>query len=116
MEGLAAVEILPDKKDCEELDDVSEDPISKLEDSFICPISQEIIEDPVVAADGFTYERNCIEYWFKHGKLTSPMTGARLFNHSLIPNIILRNIIREKKKNYTKFKKNKKQMKKYNRL
>ena len=25
--------------------------------SLICPITQELLEDPVIAADGFTYER-----------------------------------------------------------
>ena len=29
-----------------------------------CPISQELMEDPVVAADGITYERRCIAEWF----------------------------------------------------
>lgn len=28
--------------------------------------------DPVVAADGFTYERASIERWFREGKRTSP--------------------------------------------
>ena len=26
-----------------------------------CPISHALMEDPVVAGDGFTYERSCIE-------------------------------------------------------
>jgi len=26
-----------------------------------CPISHQLMEDPVVAGDGFTYERSCIE-------------------------------------------------------
>ncbi len=39
---------------------------SEAED-FICPITQEIIHDPVVCTlDGHAYERNAIEEWFKH--------------------------------------------------
>ena len=30
---------------------------------FICPISQDLMIDPVVAADGFTYENRQITQW-----------------------------------------------------
>ena len=39
-----------------------------------CPISHALIEHPVVAGDGFTYERSCIESCLKSKKV-SPMTG-----------------------------------------
>ena len=38
----------------------------------------EIMKEPVVAADGHTYERVCIEQWLASGKTTSPMTGEVL--------------------------------------
>ena len=31
--------------------------------SFLCPISQEIMRDPVTCADGHSYERASIERW-----------------------------------------------------
>jgi U-box domain len=35
--------------------------------SFICPITQEIMLDPViVTSSGKTYERNAIEQWLKN--------------------------------------------------
>ena len=30
---------------------------------FLCPISHEPMVDPVIASDGVTYERACIEAW-----------------------------------------------------
>jgi hypothetical protein len=34
------------------------------------------MQDPVLAADGFSYERAAIEDWFAKGHRTSPKTGA----------------------------------------
>ena len=31
---------------------------------FLCPISQEVMAEPVVAADGHSYEKTEIEKWF----------------------------------------------------
>lgn len=36
-------------------------PLEQLEEALICPITQLRLEDPVVAADGHTYERQAIE-------------------------------------------------------
>ena len=55
-------------------------------DALVCPISQEIYEDPVIAADGFSYERREIEAWFGRGKRTSPKTNEELPHTFLMPN------------------------------
>ncbi|KAK9866954.1 hypothetical protein WJX84_006924 [Apatococcus fuscideae] len=57
--------------------------------ALLCPITQEVFEDPVVAADGFTFEREAIEAWLKQHN-TSPMTNMQLPHTSLIPNHALR--------------------------
>jgi hypothetical protein len=57
----------------------------------------EIIEDPVIAFDGITYNRSEIEEWFKNHDI-SPKTGETLKSKSLIPNISIRNAIEEWKK------------------
>ena len=44
------------------------------------------MKEPVVAADGHTYERVCIEQWLASGKTTSPMTGEVLAYTHLVPN------------------------------
>jgi len=62
--------------------------------SFLCPISQEIMRDPVTCADGHSYERASIELWLATHN-TSPKTGAELPNQALIPSHALRNAIEE---------------------
>ncbi|XP_031377004.1 U-box domain-containing protein 33-like isoform X4 [Punica granatum] len=62
---------------------------------LICPIYQEIMEDPHVAADGFTYEASAIRGWLNGGHDTSPMTNLQLPNGRLIPNRTLRTAIQE---------------------
>ena len=59
-----------------------------------CPITHEIMVDPVVTADGQSYERTAIEQWLQHSK-TSPLTGEPLANLSLTPNMALRRLIQE---------------------
>jgi len=61
-------------------------------DDYVCPITAEIMTDPVCAADGFTYERAAITKWLR-AKDTSPITGAVLENKCLFPNNSLRSMI-----------------------
>ena len=63
-------------------------------DDFVCPITTEVMSDPVMAADGHAYERTAIERWLAT-KSTSPMTGEELGNTGLFPSHILRRMIRE---------------------
>ena len=45
--------------------------------SFLCPISGELMRDPVMCADGHSYERANIERWLAESRL-SPVTGSQL--------------------------------------
>lgn len=51
---------------------------------FVCPILQEVMDDPYVAADGHTYEYRAIKAWLKKHKI-SPVTKHKLPNSSIIP-------------------------------
>lgn len=62
---------------------------------FLCPIFQEIVCDPQVAADGFTYEGEAIRQWLENGRESSPMTNLRLDHLHLTPNHSLRFAIQE---------------------
>ena len=42
--------------------------------AFLCPITQEVFIDPVVAADGFSYERRALSLWRK----LTPRSDSRL--------------------------------------
>ena len=57
-----------------------------------CPISLEIMSDPVIASDGHSYEREAITRWLSFRR-TSPMTGAILTSDRLVPNHRLRALI-----------------------
>ncbi|KAL3140196.1 hypothetical protein ABBQ38_004472 [Trebouxia sp. C0009 RCD-2024] len=62
---------------------------------FNCPISLVLMEEPVVAADGHTYDRAFIQQWFDKGNRTSPYTGARLLDLKLTPNYSIKSAISE---------------------
>lgn len=53
---------------------------------------QELLHDPVVAADGHTYERQHITEWLQKSS-TSPMTNERMEHKHLIPNRVLREVM-----------------------
>jgi len=64
-------------------------------DAFRCPITHEIMTDPVVATDGFSYEREALLDWFRQGNPhRSPMTGLQIAG-DVHPNQSLRTQIRE---------------------
>lgn len=62
-------------------------------DDFRCPISLDLMKDPVIVATGQTYERGYIEMWLEAGHDTCPKTQQKLANKSLTPNYVLRSLI-----------------------
>ena len=78
-------------------EEASEDELAdeNIPDECFCPITQEIMEEPVIAQDGHTYERAAIQRWLGMGKRTSPKTGARLLSTELIANYTMRSLIQD---------------------
>ncbi|WZY81168.1 hypothetical protein YC2023_027552 [Brassica napus] len=62
---------------------------------YYCPILKEIMEDPYIAADGFTYEGRAIRAWIQHNQNVSPVTKHRLKHCDLTPNHTLKSAIQE---------------------
>ncbi|KAK4852877.1 hypothetical protein QYF36_000637 [Acer negundo] len=61
---------------------------------FFCPILQDVMEDPYIAADGFTYEHRAIKAWQeKHN--VSPVTKLRFRHSMIIPNNTIRSAIQQ---------------------
>mmetsp|Transcript_612 Transcript_612/g.1285 ORF Transcript_612/g.1285 Transcript_612/m.1285 type:complete len:380 (-) Transcript_612:447-1586(-) len=61
---------------------------------FICPIGGDVMADPVMCADGHSYERELIKRWFSSSQsCASPVAGAPLSSRTLTPNHALRNAI-----------------------
>jgi hypothetical protein len=63
--------------------------------SFICPISTEIMSDPVILVEtGTTYDRKSIQQWLeKHD--SDPSTGLKVTSKELISVLSLKNAIEE---------------------
>lgn len=71
--------------------DKSSSPV--IPDEFRCPISLELMKDPVIVATGQTYERSCIQKWIDSGHRTCPKTQQMLPHSVLTPNYVLRSLI-----------------------
>eukprot|EP00961_Rhodomonas_salina_P072639 975970-Rhodomonas_salina.1 len=65
---------------------------------FVCPISHEIMDDPVMDPEGNTYERQRIEEWLGR-ESRSPLTNSELSKSQLVPNRALKDSIQEFLKN-----------------
>ncbi|XP_016574725.2 LOW QUALITY PROTEIN: U-box domain-containing protein 35 [Capsicum annuum] len=61
---------------------------------FKCPLLKEVIKDPYVAADGYTYDRKAIESWLMVND-NSPVTNLPLPHKHLLPNYALLSAIKE---------------------
>ncbi|KAL5540582.1 hypothetical protein UlMin_043531 [Ulmus minor] len=62
-------------------------------EEFKCPISRELMRDPVILATGQTYDRAFIERWLNEGNRTCPQTQQVLPHTNLIPNKLVRGMI-----------------------
>ncbi|KAF8405535.1 hypothetical protein HHK36_010442 [Tetracentron sinense] len=60
---------------------------------FLCPITLEVMTDPVIIASGQTYERDSIKKWLDSNHRTCPKTRQTLVHLSIAPNYALRNLI-----------------------
>ena len=59
---------------------------------FKCPITKELMDNPVIAADGFTYDKSAIEKWLSK-KNISPVTGQLLQNTTLHENKLFKGLV-----------------------
>ncbi|KAG9156457.1 hypothetical protein Leryth_019970 [Lithospermum erythrorhizon] len=64
-------------------------------DDFRCPISLELMTDPVTLPTGHTYDRSSILKWFGAGNHTCPKTGEQLVSTDLVPNLALKQLIKQ---------------------
>ncbi|KAF3787674.1 U-box domain-containing protein 43 [Nymphaea thermarum] len=74
--------------------------IEPIYDAFICPLTKEVMRDPVTLENGQTFEREAIEKWFRECRENGrrpmcPLTSQELKTTELNPSIALRNTIEE---------------------
>ncbi|XP_073282455.1 U-box domain-containing protein 20-like [Primulina huaijiensis] len=62
---------------------------------FRCPISLDLMKDPVTLSTGITYDRESIEKWIEAGNVTCPITKRVLRDLEPIPNHAIRKIIQD---------------------
>lgn len=78
----------------------AEEAVAKAKNDYCCPIGLGLMTDPVVAADGHTYQREKIQDWFASCQLAgktfkSPKTNLELDHLMLIPNHALKSVIQD---------------------
>ncbi|KAH0692226.1 hypothetical protein KY285_019323 [Solanum tuberosum] len=62
---------------------------------FKCPISLDLMKDPVTLSTGITYDRVSIETWIENGNQTCPITKNVVKTLEPIPNHTMRKMIQE---------------------
>ena len=73
---------------------VGEDTIvTQVPKDFVCPISLDLMTDPVIVSTGQTYDRTSIARWIEEGHCTCPKTGQTLMDSRIVPNRALKNLI-----------------------
>ncbi|XP_065856259.1 U-box domain-containing protein 11-like [Euphorbia lathyris] len=78
---------------CKNVEDLKKADAPAIPDDFLCPISLELMRDPVIVATGQTYERSYIQRWIDTGNATCPKTQQKLEHLTLTPNYVLRSLI-----------------------
>ncbi|CAI5530413.1 unnamed protein product [Closterium sp. Naga37s-1] len=69
-------------------------PMGEAPSVLFCPITQEMMVNPVLAADGHTYEQEAIKSWLETSDM-SPMTNQKLPSKDLVPNHAVRSMIKD---------------------
>lgn len=62
---------------------------------FLCPISSQLMRDPVILATGETYDRAFIQAWLQAGNRTCPKTKQVLPHLILTPNYLVQSMIEQ---------------------
>ncbi|KAL7253444.1 hypothetical protein ACSBR1_007890 [Camellia fascicularis] len=73
----------------------SQSTVFNIPDEYRCPISLDLMRDPVIVASGHTFDRNSISQWINSGHHTCPKSGLRLIHMALIPNYALKSLVHQ---------------------
>jgi U-box domain/LIM domain len=67
--------------------------MSNIPNAFLCPITHQLFNSPLIDREGNSYEASAILEWLQTNS-TSPITRSPLFRHDLAPNRALKEAIR----------------------
>lgn len=62
-------------------------------DATACVALQELLKEPVIAADGHTYEKHAFLDWLEQ-HATSPVTGQALSSTAMTPNLAIMEVVK----------------------
>ena len=62
---------------------------------FRCPVTLDLMKDPVTISTGISYDRDSIEKWIEEGNNMCPVTKKVLTNFDMIPNHAIRRMIQD---------------------
>jgi hypothetical protein len=98
-DNMAAAAVTPPSSDSEDCCDDGDDSCGAGEtsvgsddvpDEFVCPLTFEVFDDPLMTRAGHNFERKAIVAWIMTGHVTCPLTRQPLSYRQLIPNANLR--------------------------
>jgi hypothetical protein len=92
VEKLQLVLTLRSKHGLYEMLEANEGVLNDVPKEYICPITLKVMEDPVLASDGHSYERKAIERWLRANN-RSPKTNAIMASKTVYPNHGLKSMI-----------------------
>lgn len=92
-EAIAALCTLKFFKDSKESLSFKVDDALAVPQQFTCPLSKNLMKDPVVLSTGQTYDRSFIQRWLDEGNRTCPQTQQVLSPTILTPNQLVREMI-----------------------
>uniref|UniRef100_A0A2C9LBD3 WD repeat, SAM and U-box domain-containing protein 1 n=1 Tax=Biomphalaria glabrata TaxID=6526 RepID=A0A2C9LBD3_BIOGL len=82
--------LIPERSSC--INKIGEP--STTPEEFLCPITHEIMKEPVIASDGYTYDKLAMLSWLEKEQ-RSPMTNMNLTSAELVPNRTLKMMIQK---------------------
>ena len=68
-----------------------------MKEELECPITDEIMKEPVVTPSGNSYEKKALQDWLKV-KQADPKSAEPLNNNQIYPNLFMGNVINKFKK------------------
>jgi hypothetical protein len=72
----------------------------ELPSEYLCPISAKLMADPVIAADGCTYDNKSLDEWVAGGAQTYPNGTCAIDGNMKLPNTLLRAQINQWKRQH----------------
>ena len=67
----------------------------KIGDTGLCPLTKEEFKTPVIASDGYTYEKEALEMLMRGDEATSPKTGEELDSREIKENKTLADMMKQ---------------------